>query len=61
MHIIIIIIIRYTPYPATAGSVRNNAKKINNGSGQKTKPHTPTQTIDALIGEEEHNIKQKEE
>ena len=32
-----------------------------NGSGQKAKPSTPTQAIDAHMGEEKRNRKQKEE
>ena len=55
------------PYLTTAGSARNNAKKRDkerrkkNGSVQKAKPSTPTQEIDARMGEEEKNRKQKEE
>ena len=59
--------IRHLPYPVTVGSARNNAKKRDkkermekNGSGQKAKPSTPTQAIDARMGEEEKNRKQKE-
>ena len=62
----IYLFIRHIPYPATAGSARNNAKKRDkkertkkNGSGQKAKPSTSTQAIDAHMGEEEKNIKQK--
>ena len=54
-------------YPATAGSAHNNAKKREkkekkkrNGLGQRVKPSTPTQAIDARIGEEEKNRKQEE-
>ena len=32
-----------------------------NGLGQRVKPFTPTQAIDARMGEEEKNRKQKEE
>ena len=38
---------------------RKRTKK--NRSGQKAKPSTPTQAIDAHMGEEEKNIEQKEE
>ena len=47
----------------TMGSARNNAKerakKKKGIEGQRTKPLTPTLAIDALIGEEEQNGKQK--
>ena len=68
-----ILFIRQRPHPATAGSTHTNAKerekkerqvrgtkKIGN-EGQRTKPPTSTQEIDALIGDEEQNMKQKKE
>ena len=49
-------------------SARNNAKKRDkkertkkNGSEEREKPSTPIQAIDAHMGEEEKNRKQKEE
>ena len=36
-------------------------ERVKDDSGQKAKPSTPTQAIDARMGEEEKNIKQKEE
>ena len=40
---------------------KGRRRRRKNGSGQRGKPSTPTQAIDALIGEEEQNGKQKEE
>ena len=52
--------------PATAGSAHINAKKREERQGrrkgieaQRAKPPTPSQAIDAHIGDEEHNGKQK--
>ena len=52
--------IRHIPYPSTAGSARNNAKKRDEKErmkkkqvGQRAKPYTPSQAIDARMGEEE--------
>ena len=61
--------IRHMPYPVTAGSARNNGKKRDKmertkkkriGSGERVKPSTPTQGMDARMGEEEKNRTQKE-
>ena len=73
-HIIVYLFIRHTPYPATACSARNNAKKIKKkektkegeerkktGLGQRAKPSISTLGTDVLIGEEEQNKKQKED
>ena len=67
--IYLFIFISHIPYLATAGSARNNAKKRDkkekrkrkNGSGLRAKPSTPTQVIDARMGEEEKSSNQKEE
>ena len=53
--------IRRIPYPATAGSARSNAKKERTKKkqiGAEGEPSTPTQAIDARMGEEEKNRKQ---
>ena len=72
--IIIYLFIRQTPNPGTAGSARMNAKerekkerqvrrakKTKGSKGQRKKLPTPTRAIDALIGDEEQNGKQKKE
>ena len=59
--------IRHIPYPTTAGSARNNAKKRDKRERTKKKwigaqgktIYPPTQTIDALMGEEEKRRKNK--
>ena len=45
---------RHTPYPSTAGSARNNAKKKHKRKDQKKKP-TEILAIDAHMGEEQQN------